>query len=139
MQKCPKCNSEECAVETEDKIIAYFCLGCGYRTRSDFNIRNFEFQPTLIRMDEQIKKMVWKDYQTGLYWFPIDFNIPKVGILYAQGTVDAIEWVYMPMIELTDDEKKRYPGKKEIPDQARRKVFNSTNLKDALKLLKVIE
>lgn len=137
--KCPKCNSEECISEQENDTIIYLCIGCGYKTMSTFNIKNLQFQPVLIKLSEETKKMIWKDTETGLYWFPVELEIPKVGILYAQGTVDNISWVYMPMIELTEDEKRKHLGKKEIPDEANKKIFTKENFKEALKLLKVIE
>jgi len=136
---CPKCNHQELVVETEKEITASVCIGCGYRTRSDYNVKNFEFQPTLVMMSEENKKMIWKDANTGLYWFPISFDIPNVGVLYPQGTAENMQWVYMPMIELNDKEKRQMPGKKERPDEIRKRTYDSSNLKEALKLLKVIE
>jgi len=90
-------------------------------------------------MDMRTKDMVWKDCDTGLYWFPISFDIPKIGVLYPQGTTAKLEWVYMPYIDLTDDEKRKNPGKKEKPDEYRKKTFKSTELKEAFKLLKIGE
>lgn len=136
---CPKCNKDECIVETDADVTIYFCFGCGYRTRSDFNTKNFSFQSTITLMSIEQKKMAWKDSKSGLYWFPINFDIPTVGILYPQGDVSNIEWVYMPMMELTDKEMRKNPGKKERPDEIRKKIFTETNIKEALKLLKVIE
>lgn len=137
---CPKCNKQECIIEDNNDIKSYFCLDCGYSTNSTYTTKNFEFQPTVINMNPETKKMVWKDSKTGLYWFPISLDIPKVGILFPRGDdPEKMEWVYMPMIELTEDQKKKYPGKKEIPDEYRKKIFNVSNLKEALKLLKVIE
>lgn len=137
---CPKCYKENCIVDVvNDKTTAYLCFECGYRTMSDYNVKNFEFQPTLINMDSETKKMIWKDLKTGLYWFPISFEIPKVGVLYPQGDVDNMEWVYMSMIDLTDEQKRKYPGKREIPDEYSKKIFTKSNLKESLRLLKIIE
>ena len=136
---CPKCSKDDLIVEDNNTITYYLCIECGYRSNTDLNSKNFDFQPTLIRMTDETKKLIWKDTKTGLYWFPINFDIPKVGVLYPQGSVENIEWVYMPMIEMTDQEKKRYPGKKELPDSVRKKIFNQSNLKEALKLLKILQ
>ena len=136
---CPKCNKQECIIEDNNDIKSYFCLDCGFSTKSTYHAKNFEFQPTIIHMDVDNKRMIWKDVSTGLYWFPISLDIPKVGVLFPQWEGEDIKWTYMPMMAVPDDQKKKYPGKKEIPDEYRKKIFNVSNLKEALKLLNVIQ
>lgn len=138
IQTCPKCNKNECMTEKENDITIYLCTACGYRSQSDYVVKNLQFQPTIVRIDAETKQMIWKDTKTGMYWFPISFEIPKIGILYPIGVLENIEWVYMPMVELTDEQKRKYPGKKEIPDERGKKIFTQSNLKEALKLLKII-
>lgn len=137
--KCPKCLKENLIVDTNKDITYYLCIECGYRSNTNFNVKSFEFQSTLTFLNADLKKMVWKDVKTGLYWFPVEFNIPKVGILYPEGDLDNISWVYMPMLELDDVMKKKYPGKKEIPDETQKKIIQKENLKQALRLLKIID
>ena len=139
MQKCPKCEKEECYVETQNDVVSYVCFSCGYYTKSTNAIKNLQFQSELIMMDADMKKMVWRCPKDLLYWYPITFQIPGEGVLYPEGDVNNLHWVYMPMIGLTEKEQRMNPGMKEKPDIYRKKIYTSENLKEALKLLKVIE
>jgi len=137
-QQCPKCDRNDCFIETENQITKYICVGCGYSTQSNYHIKNLEFQSTVYNLDKDLKKMIWISPKDFLYWFPLNFEIPKLGVLYPNGTVDDITWLYMPMIDLSDQEKKKYPNLKERPDEYRKKYFTIETLKEVLITLKII-
>ncbi len=136
---CPKCGVNECYKENYNKEEIQFCLGCGYRTSEKNHVKYFEFQSTIINLDSKIKDMVWKDSKTGLYWFPSSFDIKGKGVLYPEGKLGDIKYIYMPMIRLDDEEKKRYPGKTEKPDIVFKKEFKENEFKEVCKLLELFK
>ena len=136
--KCPRCNSDNCLADEKNKITMFFCVDCGYRTQSDYTIKNLLFQPTLIQMSKDDRHMLWKDPESGLYWFPCSFEEPN-GVLYPSGIEPNVVWTYMPMKSVPDEERVRYGGASTIPDETKKKVYDKETLKEALKILKIIE
>jgi|TARA_R110001592_G_scaffold264591_1_gene530030 hypothetical protein len=143
---CLKCGSDACYVqEVNQDINNYFCYGCGFQSN------------TLMRegeelMDEQIKLLpeLYKDLKfedkNGQVWFPSTINLTEQGMVFANGsTTDNWMWAAVKSIEVTEEEKEKYPipGKKgkyykHRMDMTTMKQFKERDYMEALSYIGVL-
>ena len=58
--------------------------------------------------------MRYEDKDLGQYWY-LSTITTQSGVVYPEGTRDHYEWVFSPVVKLTEEEKMKYPvpGKKD--------------------------
>ena len=143
---CPRCGSDACYVtEVNQDINNYFCYGCGFQSN------------TLMREDEEIteeqmsilpelyKDLRYKD-KNGQIWFPSTVNLPKQGMIFADGsTTKNWAWAAVKAVEVKEEEKHKYPiPKKEGQfyeyrmDMTTVKHFKERDFMDALSYIGVL-
>ena len=143
---CPRCGSDACYVtEVNQDINNYFCYGCGFQSN------------TLMREDEEIteeqmsilpelyKDLRYKD-KNGQIWFPSTVNLPKQGMIFADGsTTKNWAWAAVKAVEVKEEEKHKYPiPKKEGQfyeyrmDMTTVKHFKELDFMDALSYIGVL-
>lgn len=103
---CPLCDAEELQVLTpqpDTKLMQ--CISCGYSTSSQLmgtKKDNKQFNS----FDDSIKK--WSKEVNGYIWTPSIVHLP-IGIIYPEAGDDNLNWFFARMIDITDEEKEKYP------------------------------
>jgi hypothetical protein len=107
---CPRCGSDAC-YETDlgaDYKIN-MCYGCGFTTNTLMTNESQFLEEQLEVLPELYKDLVYED-ENGQHWMPSTINNPEQGMIFIDGTsVDDWRWAACKGIELTQEEKERFP------------------------------
>jgi ribosomal protein L37E len=90
---------------TEDAQVMQ-CINCGYTTSTKFRgikADNEEFQ----KLGEDMKN--WAKEENGYIWIPSIITLP-IGMLYPVNIKKEMKWAFAPMVEIPEDERKKYPN-----------------------------
>ena len=90
---------------TEDAQVMQ-CINCGYTTSTKFRgikADNEEFQ----KLGEDMKN--WAKEENGHIWIPSIITLP-IGMLYPLNIKKEMKWAFAPMIEIPEEERKKYPN-----------------------------
>ena len=82
------------------------CINCGYTTSTKYigtKETNEEFQ----KLGEDMKK--WAKEENGRIWIPSIITLP-VGMLYPIDKDNEMKWSFAPMVEIPEEERKKYPN-----------------------------
>jgi hypothetical protein len=107
--KSPFTDDLDVIVEYDDKNgESRMCMVTGYTTSE-----RYKFDSELIEKIENsnskfIKEMRYEDRELEQYWYLTTITTSQ-GIVYPEGTKDHYEWVFSPIVKLTEEEKKEYP------------------------------
>ena len=107
---CARCNSDACYVqEVNDKIKNYHCYGCGFQTNSLMMKNERYFKEQLELLPNLYKELMGEDYE-GKIWMPSMFNLPKQGMVFANGkNGDDWKWAAVKAVPVKEEEKSKYP------------------------------
>ena len=140
---CPRCHSDACYELKESiNLTNRMCYGCGFMT-NNFMINTSEFlNEQLEVLPELYKDLVFADKE-GYNWIPSTVNIPEKGMVYVNGTsLDNWNWTAVPVIEVTEEEKERFPIKGKSGeyhthkmDQSSAKSFKENEYMEALEYI----
>ena len=94
--------------EPDNNVISYLCMESGYTTTDQLvkdgaYIETHEQQLTELMLDSK-----HEDKETGLVWYPTFMQMPG-GMLYPDGTPDAIEWKVAKVVPIFGEERLQYP------------------------------
>ena len=90
---------------TEDAQVMQ-CINCGYTTSTKFRgikADNEEFQ----KLGEDMKN--WAKEENGYIWIPSIITLP-IGMLYPVNVKKKMKWAFAPMVEIPEQERKKYPN-----------------------------
>jgi hypothetical protein len=94
--------------EPDNNVISYLCMESGYTT-TDQLVKD---GPYIEKHEEQLTELMLDakhdDEETGLVWYPTFMQMPG-GMLYPDGTPDAIEWKVAKVVPIFGDERLQYP------------------------------
>ena len=82
------------------------CINCGYTTSTKYigtKETNEEFQ----KLGEDMKN--WAKEENGRIWIPSIITLP-VGMLYPIDKDNEMKWSFAPMVEIPEEERKKYPN-----------------------------
>lgn len=125
---CPRCGSDACyEVQEAYNLINRMCYGCGFMTHN-FMKKDSEFlQEQLEVLPELYKELTFID-DNGYYWIPSTVNLPDKGMVYVNGTgKDNWGWTAVPVTEILEDEKERFPIKGKPGEFHTHKMDNSSS------------
>ncbi len=107
---CPKCGSDACYVtEVNQDINNYLCYGCGFQSNSLMREGEEILADQLSMLPELYKDLKHED-KNGQIWFPSTVNLPKQGMIFANGsTTENWKWAADKAVEVTEEEKEKYP------------------------------
>ena len=110
LQICPRCGSDACYVtEVNQDINNYFCYGCGFQSNTLMREEEEITEEQMEILPELYKDLRYKD-KNGQIWFPSTVNLPKQGMVFANGsTTKNWKWAAVKAIEVTEEEKLKYP------------------------------
>ena len=143
---CPRCGSDACYVtEVNQDINNYFCYGCGFQSNSLMREGEEIMDDQLKILPELYKDLRYED-KNGQVWFPSTVNLPKQGMIFADGsTTKNWAWAAVKAVEVKEEEKHKYPiPKKEGQfyeyrmDMTTVKHFKERDFMDALSYIGVL-
>ena len=103
---CFLCEEKSLHVAGREDAKVMQCINCGYTTSTKFEgtkETNEEFQ----KLGEDIKK--WAKEENGYIWIPTIMTLP-VGMLYPSDVDDVMKWAFAPMVEIPEEDRKKYPN-----------------------------
>ena len=102
---CPICGTLHAMEETEGEITSWLCVECGFTTNTNMkkNCKELLSSPKAI---QELK--VW-DKEQELYWIPTVINMASRGIIFPESHGSQIIWIYVPIVDISDEEQKNYP------------------------------
>ena len=90
---------------TEDAQVMQ-CINCGYTTSTKYTgtkETNEHFQ----KLGEDMKN--WAKEENGHIWIPSIITLP-IGMLYPVNIKKEMKWAFAPMVEIPEEERKKYPN-----------------------------
>ena len=143
---CPRCGSDACYVtEVNQDISNYFCYGCGFQSNTLMREGEQLTEEQMEILPELYKDLKHED-KNGQIWFPSTINLPKQGMVFANGSsIDNWRWAAVKAVEVKEEEKEKYP----IPnkegkyyeyrmDMTTMKQFKERDYMDALSYIRVL-
>ena len=143
---CPHCSSDACYVtENSPTVKTYSCFGCGFTTNSLMKEGEEFYNEQSSILPELYKDIMFKD-SNGLVWFPTAVNMPQNGMVFYNGTTkENAKWAAVKAVEVTEEEKEKYPIKGKPGefyqwrmDMTTMKPFEQKDFMEALSFIGVI-
>tara|TARA_B100000287_G_scaffold6559_1_gene6336 strand:+ start:1299 stop:1754 length:456 start_codon:yes stop_codon:yes gene_type:complete len=106
VSNCFLCEEKALHVAGTEEAQVMQCINCGYTTSTKFTgmkETNKEFQ----KLGEDIKK--WAVEKNGKIWIPSVITLP-IGMLYPLEENGDMKWGFAPMIEIPEEQRKKYPN-----------------------------
>ena len=102
---CPLCEMKECQVIDAPAQKMMQCLNCGYSTSDNLFLPKEE-NKNYKDLDDKMKS--WSKEADGYIWIPTILQLSS-GILYPIEIDNEMKWAYSKIVELDEDEQKKYP------------------------------
>tara|TARA_R110000796_G_scaffold230985_1_gene348805 strand:- start:394 stop:852 length:459 start_codon:yes stop_codon:yes gene_type:complete len=106
ISNCFLCEEKALHVAGTEEAQVMQCINCGYTTSTKFKgtkKTNEEFQ----KLGEDMKN--WAKEENGHIWIPSIITLP-IGMLYPINVKKKLKWSFAPMVEISEDERKKYPN-----------------------------
>ena len=106
ISNCFLCGEKALHVAGTEEAQVMQCINCGYTTSTKFKgikADNEEFQ----KLGEDMKN--WAKEENGHIWIPSIITLP-IGMLYPVNIKKEMKWAFAPMIEIPEEERKKYPN-----------------------------
>ena len=106
ISNCFLCEEHSLHVAGTEEAQVMQCINCGYTTSTKFKgtkETNEEFQ----KLGEDMKN--WAQEKNGYIWIPSIITLP-IGMLYPINVKKKLKWSFAPMVEISEDERKKYPN-----------------------------
>jgi len=106
ISNCFLCGEKALHVAGTEEARVMQCINCGYTTSTKFigkKETNEEFQ----KLGEDMKN--WAKEENGYIWIPSIITLP-IGMLYPVNIKKEMKWAFAPMVEIPEDERKKYPN-----------------------------
>jgi len=106
ISNCFLCGEKALHVAGTEEAQVMQCINCGYTTSTKFTgtkETNEEFQ----KLGEDMKN--WAVEENGKIWIPSIITLP-IGMLYPINVKKELKWAFAPMIEIPEEDRKKYPN-----------------------------
>ena len=125
---CPRCGSDACyEIKEAHNLINRMCYGCGFMTHNYMKEDSKFLNEQLEVLPELYKNLDFVD-DKGYRWIPSTINLPEKGMVYVNGSnIDNWNWTAVPVIEIPEDEKERFPIKDKPGEFHTHKMDNSSS------------
>ena len=103
---CFLCGEKALHVAGTEEAQVMQCINCGYTTSTKFKgikADNEEFQ----KLGEDMKN--WAKEENGYIWITSIITLP-IGMLYPIDKDNTMKWSFAPMVEIPEEERKKYPN-----------------------------
>ena len=106
VSNCFLCEEKALHIAGTEEAQVMQCINCGYTTSTKFNgtkETNEHFQ----KLGEDMKN--WAVESNGKIWIPSIITLP-IGMLYPVNIKKELKWSFAPMVEIPEEERKKYPN-----------------------------
>tara|TARA_X000001382_G_scaffold87649_1_gene62586 strand:+ start:1264 stop:1722 length:459 start_codon:yes stop_codon:yes gene_type:complete len=106
ISNCFLCGEKALHVAGTEEAQVMQCINCGYTTSTKFKgikETNEDFQ----KLGEDMKN--WAKEKNGHIWIPSIITLP-IGMLYPTNIKKEMKWAFAPMVEIPEEERKKYPN-----------------------------
>ena len=106
ISNCFLCGERALHVAGTEEAQVMQCINCGYTTSTKFRgikADNEEFQ----KLGEDMKN--WAVEKIGKVWIPSIITLP-IGMLYPMNIKKEMKWAFAPMVEIPEEDRKKYPN-----------------------------
>ena len=106
VSNCFLCGERSLHVAGTEESQVMQCIHCGYVSSTKYigtKETNEEFQ----KLGEDMKK--WAKEENGYIWIPSIMTLP-IGMLYPIEENKEMKWAFAPMIEIPEEDRKKYPN-----------------------------
>ena len=106
ISNCFLCGEKALHVAGTEEAQVMQCINCGYTTSTKFTGKketNEHFQ----KLGEDMKN--WAIEKNGKIWIPSIITLP-IGMLYPINVKKELKWAFAPMIEIPEEDRKKYPN-----------------------------
>ena len=106
ISNCFLCGEHSLHVAGTEEAQVMQCINCGYVTSTKYigtKETNEEFQ----KLDEDMKN--WAKEENGRIWIPSIITLP-IGMLYPINVEKEMKWSFAPMVDIPEDERRKYPN-----------------------------
>ena len=103
---CFLCEEHSLHIAGNEEAQVMQCINCGYVTSTKYigpQDKNEEYQ----KLSEDMKR--WSKFENGRTWIPSIITLP-IGMLYPVNIKKEMKWAFAPMIEIPEEERKKYPN-----------------------------
>ena len=106
VSNCFLCEEKSLHVAGTEEAQVMQCINCGYTTSTKFK--------GLRETNEEFKKLgkdmqKWSVEKNGMIWIPSVMALP-VGMLYPVDVKKEMKWAFAPMVEIAEEERKKFPN-----------------------------
>jgi len=127
---CPRCSSNACSEISDEKVIIWLCMGCGFTSNTFMTCEN-------ISKVEELMPNLYKDMKfintDGLSWYPNSVTLDNKSMVFADGiSKDDWKWAAIKSILIPDKDKDKFKGEEYRADMSTKKEFEQNNFMDAL-------
>ena len=117
--ECNRCKGDACYTQEVNKITLYSCYGCGFQTSTVMKRGEKFLEEQMDILPELYKALLGED-EEGLVWMPQTVNLPQNGMVFATAAKefgdkgaevnqDNYEWAGVKAVEITEEEKHKFP------------------------------
>jgi len=106
ISNCFLCEEKALHVAGTEEAQVMQCINCGYTTSTKYTgtkETNEHFQ----KLGEDMKN--WAVEENGKVWIPSIITLP-IGMLYPVNIKKEMKWAFAPMVEIPEEERKKYPN-----------------------------
>ena len=103
---CFLCDEKSLHVAGKEEAQVMQCINCGYTTSTKFTgtkETNSEFK----KLGKDMKS--WAVEKNGKIWIPSIITLP-IGMLYPLNIKKELKWAFAPMVEIPEEDRKKYPN-----------------------------
>jgi len=108
VSNCPLCEAHGCHVMGEADACIMQCLNCGY-TSTPMYFGTKKGCKAFQSLPDDIKE--WSIENDNKIWLPVQITLP-IGMLCPSKVDDKMRWTFFEMVDITEEEKEKYPDSK---------------------------
>ena len=107
ISNCFLCEEHSLHVAGTEEAQVMQCINCGYVTSTKY-IGSQEKNEEYKKLTKDMKN--WSKFENDRTWIPSIITLP-IGMLYPFDDEDGkMKWSFAPMIDISEDERKKYPN-----------------------------
>ena len=106
ISNCFLCEEKSLHVAGTEDTQVMQCINCGYTTSTKYTGTK-ETNEYFQKLGEDMKK--WAVEKNGNIWIPSVITLP-IGMLYPVNIKKEMKWAFAPMVEIPEEERKKYPN-----------------------------
>tara|TARA_R100001129_G_scaffold74028_1_gene50555 strand:- start:1461 stop:1928 length:468 start_codon:yes stop_codon:yes gene_type:complete len=104
----PFTGEKSVVIEESNGIETRICIETGFTTNSEYKVGSEKIEEFEKTTAELIRNLRYTDEELGQYWYPTTVMFTH-GIIYPEGNLTDWQWVFAPVVKLTEEERKKYP------------------------------